>query len=589
MKNIIISILMIALMACFVSAGTVVTLNSGGTLTNNSYQTSSTITHYFKVTGNQSAYSCYLYSNENGTYGVGSWQQKEWISNVANASNTSFSNRLNVADVYKTAYTWDVFCNATNDVDGDWGIDSNASNASGFTNYSVDTVSPTIGLIDTNGTNVSAISGRWFGGTYKNDTVLIMALVNDTNADTCLLFSTFNYTTGGVKTFSNANINATDSKSYANNTAFMFPRINNSVAWIENITGKYIWMIRCNDSAGYVTDSANQTIYVDSTVPTAFNFSTYYFKTDHGMILTNGSTSTDYTPQISWNNTYDTNFSRYEITFYRDAYGTFNSSEDVQLNVTCGSNICGNSSNSTTVTTPYNMSTLAGDKAYWINIVAYDLAGNSLNMSTIHYKYTTDSTNRALKAGWNIIGNVGNSIMLTTLLSYSGATTVSWWNQTHEFLSHVSGGANNDSSVPSGDAALLYLAADTNYNDMVWNVSAFVNDIRFNLTNRTTSNWSLTVVKNSSYVNTSVGTNFQKIDMSLNQVWNTSNLTASANWCSNVTYMSFYNNSAGTGAKYVPFVANWSINNASAFEFGNVIWMYYDAAGINQTLDWSRT
>ena len=226
------------------------------------------------------------------------------------------------------------------------------------------------------------------------------------------------------------------------------------------------------------------------------------------------------------------------------------------------------------------MSALLGDQSYFINITAFDLAGNQRQMTSVTgggFGYSTDSTNRALDSGWNIVGNVGNNLTLSAWLNNSGATTASYWNGSHSFQSHVSGGSNGGVTVPSGEPVLLYLAASSTFSDLVWNTTALNGGLSQDITNQTASDWNLVMNKNSSD------------SFMVNQLDNYTNDCPTYANCNtlNITFMSVYNNSADIGSKYIPYVGNWTINDETPISYGEVIWMFMsNNAGSTTTFNW---
>ena len=533
-------------------------------LLNNSNQSSSSIYPNLNVTGNSSTWGCYLYGDQNGSNGLGTYRQIQIDSGVTNDTNTNFST-WSLADARD--YSWAIKCNSTEDVHGCWdggGTDNDKVSASPES-FTVDTVAPSIfnlyPIILLDGENVT----EWLinADTDSHNTSLRIGFnVTDNNPAQCVLSIAYNLT------HNRSMINSTwEILTYANATTFNFTYVNNSVGFVDNNTG-YPWHVVCNDSAGN-TAQASGTFKVDTVAPTAFGFnnSKLVWKTDGGVGIWANTTSTDYTPQIGWNLTKELNLHRYEINFYVNVFG--NTTGVVQTNVTA---------NSTNV---INVSALLGDLTYVINITAYDLAGNRKEMEVMGYSYSTDSTNRALLSGWNIIGNVGNPFSLSKLLNLSGATTASIWNRTHEFQSHVSGGSYGGVDVLSGNPALIYLSSATTFSDLVWNTSAL--DLSINLTNQSASDWNLVMNRNST-----TEFKFQRLDTYLNGNSSPANQVAVD---LNMTFMSFYDNSASAGSKYVPFVGNWSINNGTTLGFGQCVWLYTDTTSgtvehENITLDW---
>ena len=546
--KIFIPILMALLVMAFASAATVVNLDPAGNLANQTYQTSSTITYGINVTGNQSNWECDLYTTENGSTGQGAMTKVVTDYPVSNATNTNFVARANVADgTGATNYTWMVHCDGTTDPVGAFNLVNNT--------FGVDATAPVIAI-------TTPTVGYW--DTDGNLTFTLNA--TDTNAATCLLGTTMDFAQDSNSSTGVWN-GTSDTNDYTTATPFTYTGMNNNIM-VDNGTGAYIYAITCNDSAGNSATSGNRTVYVDTVAPAAFSFLTADWKTDN-VVLWNGTTATDYTPQIGYQSSVELNFSRYEIVYYNVS----GPGVTVRLNDTTQGSQAANRT--------INITTLTGDASYRINITAYDLAGNSVTMTTNGiYQYSTDSTNRALKAGWNLVGNVGNNLTLSQLLTYSGATTASFWNSSHEFQSHVSGGSFGSTVVKGGEVALLYMGADSNFEDLVWNATN-VGITQF-ITNSSDSGansaWNLVMNKNSSADVTMGATdNFANCNPVIAGCGNTEQNAT------NVDYMSFYDNTANDGSKYIPLVANWTINNGTTLTYGDPIWMYVDQ---NITLNW---
>ena len=54
-------------------------------------------------------------------------------------------------------------------------------------------------------------------------------------------------------------------------------------------------------------------------------------------------------------------------------------------------------------------------------------------------------------------------------------------------------------------------------------------------------------------------------------------------------FFSLYNNSASSGNKYIPFVANWTINNETPITYGDTTWIFVNSADASNftTINWS--
>lgn len=538
MKKLTLWIIMMMCIASITLACTV-TLDGLGTLTNNSMQSTQSVTPNFIVNGNTTTWKCKLYTNMNGTNGPGTWREVVTDSNAANYTNVSDFGTYVLSETVTDLYKWDVFCNSTTDIAGCWGddgntTDSNASVAYGSTmDFGVDTTDPTL--------TITPADGYWQTGN-----MILGATVIDNNAAYCVLTTTMNYT--GNRTQTSA---AYDAEAYTNNTVFNFTGFTTTNTNMpENNTGAYTFSVTCNDTAGNTGSISTRTVYMDSTSPSAF----WLLDLATNVIdLPNASTATDYNPQVTWNTTTELNFSRYVI---------FNGSTNLD-NVTSIS------------TLSLNVSTLPVDATTIFSIIAYDLAGNSVTATVTGMPdtYTTDSTSRTLASGWNTIMNTGNAITLGTYLNNSGATYTSYFNSTHGFQTQTSGGTTyEDTSVPSGEAIFVYMTAADVYEDLVLNTSAAWT--KYNITNETSSDWNIVCNRN-----TSDSYSFQQLDSYLN---GDNSATPQNITNANITYFSFYNNSASTGSKYIPFVNNLTMNNGTYLDYGDCVWLYKDPVITNK-------
>jgi len=163
--------------------------------------------------------------------------------------------------------------------------------------------------------------------------------------------------------------------------------------------------------------------------------------------------------------------------------------------------------------------------------------------------------------------NSGNAMTLTNALTYSGSTIASWFNtSSNSFVSYVSGGTGGSTSVPYGEAIFLYMESAGTFDDFVVNTSAGTQG-NFNITNQTASDWNIACQRN-----TSDSFTFTNLDYYLNG--NKTDILSM-----NVTYFSFYNNSASTGSKYIPYVANWTTSTASTpLSYGDCVWLFLNDA-----------
>lgn len=565
-------ILLLGLMAIASAANTnTLTLDSLGILTNLSIVTNSTANHSFTISGNQTSYTCTLYTTENGSNAIG-WHPAELI-DANNMTNTTFAPRTGIREAVGHIYCWDIFCNGTTDPTGIWGGLSNISTCGGThsnssMNYSIDYTAPEILF-------VWPPNDHWFN---TSNTVRFELNVSDTHPAFCKLRLNINVSIHGD--------NGTDvwmetaiEQPYTNASWFNFTNISSATPFPDNGTGYYQWSYECNDTAGLYTNlSTNRTFFMDTVAPSIFSFNESEWYTDGFARITNDTWCSDYTPQIGWNNTVDLNFSRYVITFFKNDYGTYNSSDDVRKTITAV-----NYTDTRGFIT--NITTLAADTNYEILITAIDLAGNERNISTKQYKYTTYSVGRDLLAGWNIIGITGNNFTLRDLRNWTQATTVSIYNSSdHEFVSHVLGGTGGQEMLDVGDVVLIYAATATSFSDLVFNQTRLQSNkgLLVNLTNQSTSDWNLVMARNFS-----ANLTFAVIDSYLN-----CNGTAGShvthlcspqnNNVSQVDFMSWYNNTASSN-QYVSFVNNLSINNLSTVKYGEVLWMHLGGTDITGT------
>jgi hypothetical protein len=91
------------------------------------------------------------------------------------------------------------------------------------------------------------------------------------------------------------------------------------------------------------------------------------------------------------------------------------------------------------------------------------------------------------------------------------------------------------------------------------------------MTNATATDWNIVCDQN---ITESI--TFQKIDWYLNG-------NTTENLLINISRMSYYNNSAATN-KFIPFRANWTINNGTPINFGECLWAFLDDS--KQTKGW---
>lgn len=136
--------------------------------------------------------------------------------------------------------------------------------------------------------------------------------------------------------------------------------------------GVYIWNVVCNQTS---TDkvwaqASNRTFTVDTVVPTNIKF----------VSPTNNTYSSNSTPYIVWNLTTETNFEKYQVRVSNSSI------MDYVIQIV---EITNRTMNYTT------LSNLGEDKTYYIQVEAFDLAGNSVNSTSILY-YQLDSVSMSI-------------------------------------------------------------------------------------------------------------------------------------------------------------------------------------------------
>lgn len=404
---------------------------------------------------------------------------------------------------------------------------------------------------------------------------------------------TINYTVTGNESSYNCKLNAThagstwanwNSKSgydngtnttSVNNTPTTIQATLNSTATLLNTSSSFNYMLDCSVS-GVQTNSSNRTsLGIDFTAPAAFSCRGMVNKDYlNGSVYDIRSVWTDYTPDFTWQNSSDTNFSYYRMRLNDSTIspGLWDSEYNVSAGVLV-TNLTHNLSN-TTVNIDVNV---------WV--AAFDKAGNMQEAGNcsqvIPLFYHTDYTCSRLTSGWNLCGVTTNraktAAQICREIPYCGY--VSMYNGTHEFQVYTNGSAENENMSFSNSNLLqsfngsvfIYVNANTTWENRTWEVSA--NDcFRYNFTNGTSAittvnrGWNLVPVTNRSCI-----ANLTAMDRSLNG--NGTHMKHLGG--GNVSFMSISNNSYGVGGNR-PFVNNWTINAEHAPQYGEAIWMYWD-------------
>lgn len=489
----------------------------------------------FVVKGNLSGknYSCFLYHNISQDFGIDSIQENR---SVLGGNATSFR-KAGIPD-NSVGWAWNVFCNSTKN-------NTLISNDTNFT-FKVDTTIPVL-------SESSPAENSW-----DTDGVIVFNVnVTEANPDSCILNFNLNNTSGNFGEF-NYSLNT---QHYFDQTWVNFSLAAANATVYADDEGNYIWNVSCNDSAGNILQSPPITFYIDTIAPET-----------NVTAPTNGSTSTDWTPNIHWLNvTNSTNFSHYAVLIDNDS--DFNSPE-YQENVTTATQ------NYTTVSTG-----LSGDVTYYINVTAYDLAGNK-GKDRSGFLYSTDSTCHTLYLGWNICSIIRTTTINATDLCTEIGSTCSYiakYNSSHDFQTYVRGASANGrmnfnaNTTPDESAVVfIYVASETTYENRTWGVDATT----FNFTFRNDSTgWNIFPVLNRS------GIRFWQLDYSIQTnytlgTFGNESIPPDKGYNSstmNITrYMSYYNASADN---YVPYRSNWTWYNDTFIDYGDAVWIHFNVSG----------
>lgn len=230
-------------------------------------------------------------------------------------------------------YGWNVTCNnGSSDFNGSvvaFGVDANV---------------PSI-VLD------SPASGSYL--TNLNNTLFKYTPTDTSNRDTCLFY----INQSGSWKFNQSNA------SYGNNVQ-IFVNLSNNTEYrgytaIAIPDGQYAWGAYCNDTATNSVFAQNFTFTLDSVYPSPINF------TDNRNV-----SSRNITPYFSWNQTNDNNFDEYllRVSTYQ------NMSDPIQE-----ISITNRTQNFTSV------ANLENDGVYFIQVLAFDLAGQSVNSTVLNY------------------------------------------------------------------------------------------------------------------------------------------------------------------------------------------------------------
>lgn len=426
----------------------------------------------------------------------------EYVKNASYQPQACFRN-IPVAE-YDLNKTWGVFCRAVSNY-SDYNRVNDTSNQRVLYN---DQTAPVI--------TVNTPPDGYYS---SSSTLTINITVVDDNPSKCELWNNFN----------ESRFLLNETRTYTNNTWFNFTPFTNAP---DNSTG-VVWKVICNDTEGFTTVAGNYTIYIDST-NTSISF---------------GNDVTSLT---------NITYSYTGITIY------WNTSEPTNGSFTYGPNVStadGTATSSTTfdVTHSATMDELTEDTLYYLNITSCDAAGNC-NSSHGH------SVLFGFKVwpGWSWYPITESNMNLQNISYDSGASTISWFNETgQEFVSFINGSSSNSAvTLERGDAVALYSELGD-----VWR---YRND-----TNSTPVNISFSLVNGSNFIGILNATTFGELDYSMG---NLTIGTGAGN--SNISAMAYFNN---TDNAWIGHFWNWSENNATTVPNSTVLW-----AAATQTHAWNR-
>lgn len=550
LRNIIFILIGLTIFSYFVLANssfqTIVLL----TPTNASYDADGSVVFVFNVTGNTSlpyGYSCTLYTNNSGS----------WASSGNTNSNVTNNTRGNMTQggLSDGHLGWNVGCTSPGNSTVVFPTNRILSDVGSAVNNTVivDSVAPRI--------NLNSPTNRSWHRSGIN--VLFNITPSDENPGYCWLGTNLNEssnTSGSGSLFFNQTANWT---SFVSNTSIPFLFGNRTlVSWLDNNTGAYLYNFGCNDTVGNVRrmSTINMTFFVDSVAPTQPNI-TYPL---------NNSFTTDLTTLIQFLNATETNFSLYQVLVDNN---TDFSSPEFEINITTAG------SNATLVAS----GNLSYNRRWYVRVNTFDIANNSAT-SNGPYSYSTDSTCGVMVAdSWNICAMINNqtTINASTLCTQTSCTYISMYNASHQFQTHTVGSATNDEMlfispngwgrINSSAVAFIYVTST----NRTWENRSWGEDFGastpanfMNLTNASTG-WNIVPILNRT-ANFTLGS----LDRSINGN-GTSFLLGNYS-----RFMSFYTNEAGVGSRFVPFVANRSINNFTVIDYGSAVWIH-----LNRSID----
>lgn len=203
----------------------------------------------------------------------------------------------------------------------------------------------------------------------------------------------------------------------------------------KNMTGQTeqesTYNITVNDTAGNSLSTSDRTITFDYTDPT---LGTYVNQNNTGLAEMTISANVTMT---------DTN----KDSCYARVFSSDGSTTDVTATLTGA--VC-----QATITNSH----INADGQFHIEWHGQDSAGSTVT-GTNQSNYTMNT----LKTGWNMVSNLINLTTYQTGQLSTRITHVSWYNNTAKsYVNYVVGlNTNNDTSIPDGDSAYVYVSSDT--------------------------------------------------------------------------------------------------------------------------------
>jgi len=391
----------------------------------------------FTILGNSSLYDCEIATNYTGLMAV--------------AGNVTVLN--NTATLFPLAF------NESIDLDFGWNMTCSGNGGETFSNstiaiFGVDYTAPTgVTVYPGSGDNVTVNAGtNYTNANYSLDYSFNWS-TNDTNTVNCTLWTNFTGTWQEENTTNNMN-------HYSGDLLWLnFTNMTEGGTQGGPLDGFYAWDLVCNDlamnnySLAYPSDYFG--IVVDTVLPAEFNLSG----------PSNSTYSTNSSPVFEWQWASDDWFERYFLEW--SVSESFNDS----------------STNIYSSTENYSVMNLAQNTRYFWRVKAYDLGGNDQNASAYgiedsgasvreYWQYITDNVapvvalvspeNGSYVDGEDAVDFVFNVTETNPshCTLYFGNESDYFANETGEFLSNISSGANmvfeNKSNLNSSNVTAMW-------------------------------------------------------------------------------------------------------------------------------------